>query len=116
MPPGRKRSITLQPQSFLTLTDRQVASSTLVFGAKLSPDGSLLFQPLVDGIDVFDAKLGSLRTRIALPIALSENYDAMVGDGKDNVLVTIAGANGDGGVAVIDLTSLPLPAPPAIFI
>jgi hypothetical protein len=101
----------LNPQSFLTLTDRQVASSTLVFGAKLSPDGSLLFQPLVDGIDVFDAKLGTLRTRIALPIALSANYDAMVADGKDNVLVAIAGANGDGGVAVIDLTSLPLPAP-----
>ena len=101
----------LNPQSFLTLTDRQVASSSQVFGAKLSPDGSLLFQPLVDGIDVFDAKLGTLRTRIALPIALSANYDAMVGDGKDNVLVAIAGANGDGGVAVIDLTSLPLPAP-----
>jgi hypothetical protein len=101
----------LNPQSFLTFTDRQVASSTLVFGAKLSPDGSMLFQPLVDGIDVFDAKLGTLRTRIALPIALSANYDAMVADGKDNVLVAIAGAKGDGGVAVIDLTSLPLPAP-----
>jgi hypothetical protein len=101
----------LNPQSFLTLTDRQVASSTLVFGAKLSPDASLLFQPLVDGIDVFDAKLGSLRTRIALPIALSENYDALVADGKDDVLVAIAGAQGDGGVAVIDLTSLSLPAP-----
>jgi len=101
----------LNPESFLTLTDRQVASSTLVFGAKLSPDGSLLFQPLVDGIDVFDAQLGTLRTRIALPIALSANYDAMVADGKDNLLVAIAGANGDGGVAVIDLTSLPLPAP-----
>jgi len=101
----------LNPQSFLTLTDRQIASSSLVFGAKLSPDASLLFQPLVDGIDVFDAKLGTLRTRIALPIALSANYDAMVADGKDNVLVAIAGANGDGGVAVIDLTSLPLPAP-----
>jgi hypothetical protein len=103
----------LNPQSFLALTDRQVASSSLVFGAKLSPDGSLLFQPLVDGIDVFDAKLGTLRTRIALPIALSTNYDAMVADGNDNVLVAIAGANGDGGVAVIDLTSLPLPAPQA---
>ncbi len=101
----------LNPQSFLTLTDRQVASSSLVFGAKLGPDASLLFQPLVDGIDVFDAKLGSLRTRIALPIALSTNYDAVVADGRDNVLVAIAGANGDGGVAVIDLTSLPLPAP-----
>jgi len=101
----------LNPESFVTVTDRQIASTTLVFGAKLSPDGSLLFQPLVDGIDVFDAKLGTLRTRIALPIALSTNYDALVADGKDNMLVAIAGANGDGGVAVVDLTSLPLPAP-----
>jgi hypothetical protein len=101
----------LNPESFITLTDRQIASTLLVFGAKLSPDGSLLFQPLVDGIDVFDAKLGTLRTRIALPIALSTNYDALVADGRDNVLVAVAGANGDGGVAVIDLSSLPLPAP-----
>jgi len=101
----------LNPESFLTTTDRQIASSLLVFGAKVSPDGSLLFQPLVDGIDVFDAKLGTLRTRIALPIALSANYDALVADGKDNVLVAVAGANGDGGVAVVDLGSLPLPPP-----
>jgi hypothetical protein len=60
---------------------------------------------------VFDGKQGMLRTRIALPIQLSANYDALVADGKDNVLLGIAGLKGDGGVAVIDLSSLPLPAP-----
>lgn len=100
----------LNPQSFLTFTDRQGVSIQEVFGAKLSPDGSLLFQPLLDGIDVFDGKLGTLRTRIALPTQLSANYDALVADGKDNVLVGIVGVNGDGGVAVIDLGGLPIPA------
>lgn len=100
----------LNPESFLTFSDRQSLISE-VFGAKLSPDGSLFFQPLTDGIDVFDGRQGILRTRIALPMKLSANYDALVADGKDNVLVGIAGLNGNGGVTVIDLNSLPLPAP-----
>ena len=52
------------------------------------------------------------RTRVALPFALSANYDALVSDGQDNVLVAITGQNGN-GIAVIDLTSLPeaLPLP-----
>ncbi len=98
------------PESFLTFTDRQSLISE-VFGAKLSPDGLLFFQPLTDGIDVFDGKQGILRTHIALPVNLSANYDALVADGKDNVLLGIAGLNGDGGVAIIDLSSLPLPSP-----
>jgi hypothetical protein len=57
-----------------------------------------------------DGHLGTLIDRIALPVALSPNFDALVSDGKDNVLVAITGANGD-GIAVIDLTSIPEPAP-----
>jgi hypothetical protein len=81
-----------------------------LYGEKLSPDGTMLFQPTTDGIDVLDARLGILLERIALPIALSPNYDALVSDGKDNVLVAITGANGN-GIAVIDLTSIPEPTP-----
>jgi|SRR5215469_3893278 len=44
--------------------------------------------------------------RIALPFVLNANYDALVADGKDNVLLAITGQTGD-GIAVIDLTSLP---------
>jgi hypothetical protein len=101
----------LNPESFLVLTDRQIITTQAVFGAKLSPDGALLFQPLVDGIAVFDGKLGTLRTRIALPVQLSANYDALVADGKDNVLVGITGQKGDGGVSVMDLSGLPVPPP-----
>ncbi len=77
---------------------------------KLSPDGSLLFQPTIAGIDVFDGRLGNLRTRIALPVELSANYDALVADGRDNILIAIIGQSGN-GIAVIDLSSVLEPTP-----
>jgi hypothetical protein len=40
-----------------------------------------------------------------LPFMLSANYDALVDDGWDNILIAITGQTGD-GIAVIDL-SLP---------
>jgi hypothetical protein len=70
----------------------------------------LLFQPSTNGIDVFDGRLGALRTRISLPTALSQNYDALVSDGKDNRLIAITGETGN-GIAIIDLSSLAEPSP-----
>lgn len=100
----------LNPISYLVLNQRETWNVNAVYGEKLSPDGSLLFEPLLNAIDVADGKTGTLRTRIALPVTLSPNYDALVADGKDNVLVAITGANGS-GIAIIDLTSLPEPLP-----
>ena len=101
----------LNGQSYLTMNDREaLGAPEYVYGAKLSPDGSLLFQPSVAGIDVFDGWLGNLRTRIALPVALSTNYDALVSDGQDNILVAITGQTGS-GIAIVDLSSLAEPPP-----
>ena len=100
----------LNGESFLALNDREVQGISYVYGVKLSPDGSLLFQPSANGIDVFDGRIGTLRNRIALPFSLSTNYDALVEDGKDNVLLAITGANGN-GIAVVDLTSISEPQP-----
>ena len=100
----------LNAESYLALNDREALNITYVYGTKLNPDGSLLFQPLTSGIDVYDGRSGTLRSRIALPLALSQNYDALVGDGKDNILIAITGANGN-GIAIIDLSSLSEPAP-----
>ena len=100
----------LDAASYLVLNDRESLNTTYVYGAKMSSDGSLLFQPSVTGMDVFDGRIGTLRTRIALPYSLSQNYDALVSDGTDNVLVAITDATGD-GIAVLDLTSLSEPAP-----
>lgn len=100
----------LNARSFFALNDREILNISYVYGTKLSPDGSLLFQPSTNGIDVFDGRLGKLRNRIALPFALSTNYDALVGDGKDNVLIAISGSTGN-GVAVLDLSSISEPSP-----
>lgn len=51
-----------------------------------------------------------LRTRIAMPLTISPNYDALVATGTDDALVGIAGETGD-GILVIDLSSLPEPLP-----
>ncbi len=79
-----------------------------VYGAKLSPDGRLIFQPTTNGIDVFGNGLGNLQDRVSLPVPPSPNYDALVSDGKDNVLIAITGATGN-GIAVVDLTSIAEP-------
>jgi len=100
----------LNAQSNLVLNDREAMNIAYVYGNKLSPDGALLFSPTTNGIDVFDGRLGTLRTRISLPVALSQNFDALVSDGKDNVLIAITGATGN-GIAVVDLSSLAEPAP-----
>jgi hypothetical protein len=100
----------LNAESFYSLNDREIESVSYVYGVKLSPDGSLVFQPDTNGIDVLDGRIGNLRNRIAIPVALSLNYDALVSDGRDNVLVAITGADGD-GVAIVDLTSIPEPPP-----
>jgi hypothetical protein len=95
----------LNPFSMVAYIDRELFFPTAVYGQKLSKDGALLFQPLTDGIDVLDSQSGRLLYRIQLPIQISNTYDALVSDGKDDTLVAIT----NGGIASIDLSSLPLP-------
>lgn len=100
----------LSAESFFSLNDREALSVSYVYGTKFSPDGTLLFQPSTNGIDVYDGRLGILLERIALPFELSTNYDALVEDGQDNKLIAITGATGD-GIAILDLSSLKEPGP-----
>ena len=96
-------------ESYYTVNDREY-DVLYVYGAKLSPDGGLLFQPSANGTDIYDARLGMLRHRVALPYPLSPNYDALVQNGKDNTLLAITGNNGD-GIAILDFNSMAEPAP-----
>ncbi|MBZ5564712.1 MAG: hypothetical protein LAP13_20110, partial [Acidobacteriia bacterium] len=84
----------LNAESSFGLNLREMMNVSYVYGQKLSPDGTLLFQPSTNGIDVLDARLGVLLKRIALPVTLSPNYDALVSDGRDNVLLAITGTDG----------------------
>ena len=90
--------------------DREIVDINYVYGAKFSSDGSLLFQPSVQGMDIYDGRVGILRARAAFSVPLSTNYDALVSDGKDNILLAITGATGN-GIAVLDLTSISEPPP-----
>jgi hypothetical protein len=100
----------LNPESYIAYAERETWNVLAVFGEKISPDGNLLFSPLQNAVDVIDGKRGTLLSRISLPVALSANYDALVSDGQDNVLLAITGENGT-GIAVVDLTSMPDPPP-----
>lgn len=97
-------------EAYLVYPEREVWNVSAVYGEKLSPDGSLLFSPLLNAIDVLDGQRGSLLARISTPFTFSPNYDALVADGQDNTLLAITGQSGD-GVAVIDLTSFAEPQP-----
>ncbi|HUK31691.1 MAG TPA: hypothetical protein VLV89_11300 [Candidatus Acidoferrum sp.] len=103
----------LNPESSLVLNERETFNVTGVYGQKLSSDGNLLFSPLSNALDVFDGRMGTLRMRIGLPVALSGNFDALVSDGTDNVLIAITGSTGT-GIAVMDLSSLPEPLTTAV--
>jgi len=50
----------------------------------------------------------NLSNRISLPVPLSQNYDALVTDGVDNIFVAIT--NTGNGIAVVDVTSIPEPS------
>src|SRR4029077_10676292 len=100
----------LNPESYITYAERETWNVLAVFGEKVSPDGNFLFSPLQNAVDVIDGKRGTLLSRVSLPVDLSPNYDALVADGHDNVLIAITGDTGS-GIAVIDLTSVPEPPP-----
>jgi YVTN family beta-propeller protein len=100
----------LNAESFYALNDREIQYTSYVYGAKMSADGRLVFQPSTNGIDVLDGRLGNLLQRVSLPVSLSTNYDALVEDGTDNVLIAVIGEDGT-GVAVVDLTSIVEPPP-----
>ena len=94
-------------EGFVSLNDRESENAIPVLGEKLSTDGTLLFRPMTNGVDVFDARTGTFRHRIPLSISLSPMYDALVANGKSNVLIAITGATGN-GIAILDLRSLPM--------
>ena len=85
--------------------DRDVWLPVAVYGQKLTTNGSSLFQPLTNGIDVIDGTTGLLNYRVALPLQIANVYDALVVDNADSLLFAITPT----GIAQINLSSLPLP-------
>jgi hypothetical protein len=90
----------------ITYVDRDVWLPLAVYGQKLNANGSIVFQPLTDGIDVHDAATGLLTYRVELPIQIANAYDALVIDSTDGLLFVITTS----GISEISLSSLPTPA------
>ena len=93
----------------ITYVDRDVWLPFAVYGQKISSDGSLIFQPRTDGIDIHDTASGLLRYRVQFPLQLANVYDALVLDNPDNLIFAITST----GIVQVDLHSLSLSLPPA---
>jgi hypothetical protein len=78
-----------------------------VLGQKLSSDGSLLYQPLTDGVDILSRNSGRLLFRLQVPGTVSDTYDALFTTESGSTLGVITTT----GVSFLDLSSLPLPQP-----
>jgi DNA-binding beta-propeller fold protein YncE len=92
----------LNPTGIIEYVDRETWLPQATFGQKLNKDGSVLFQPLTDGIDVLDVQTGRLVNRVQLPIQLPSVYDSLVVDGQDALVAAITTS----GVVTIDLSSV----------
>jgi P pilus assembly chaperone PapD len=81
-------------------------ATTLLDGEKLNGDGSILFLPLNNGIDLYARNTGRLLYRVQIPVTPASNFDPLVLGKGQNVLAVIT-AN---GVSIVDMSSLPVAA------
>ncbi len=76
------------------------------YGQKLSQDGSILYQPLTNGVDLVQRNTGRLLYRVQVPGTLAKVYDPMFLGASTGMLGYLTAA----GVMLVDLSSLPIPA------
>jgi hypothetical protein len=93
----------LNPQTVVTYIDWETWLPLAADGQKLNQDGSLLFSPLTDGIDVIAQGTGHLLYRVQIPVTPAPVFDALVVAGGQNTLAVITAE----GVSFVDLSSLP---------
>jgi IPT/TIG domain-containing protein len=92
----------MAPVSMQVYVDRETFIPQATIGQKLNQNGSILFQPLTDGIDMVSVKTGRLLWRVQVPFTLANAYDNLVVNGVDDTVLAIT----TNGVGVIDLNSL----------
>lgn len=96
----------LQPENEAAYVDWETWFPTSVVGQKLNQDGSILFQPLTDGVDLIARNSGRLLYRIQIPETAANVYDPLlIAKGQNSVAVITST-----GVSFIDLSSLPIGA------
>jgi hypothetical protein len=106
----------LNAESMPEYIDWETWFPSSTYGNKLNQDGSLLLQPLTDGIDLLSRNSGRLLYRVQIPGTTADVYDSLVMGGEDTVGVITTT-----GVSFVDLSSLPVPSgatqlfPDAVF-
>ncbi len=96
----------LNPETETAYIDWETWLPTAALGQKLNHDGSILFQPLTDGIDLVARNTGRLLYRIQIPVTPANVYDSLVIGKGQNTLAVISPT----GVSFVDLSSLPIAA------
>lgn len=75
-----------------------------LFGEELNADGSILFMPLSNAIDLYARNTGRLLYRVQIPVTPASIYGPLVMGKGTNVLAVIS-AN---WVTIVDMSSLPI--------
>jgi hypothetical protein len=79
-------------------------STNTLSGQKLNQDGSIVFLPLSNGIDLLARNTGRLLYRVQIPETPASNFDPLVLGKGQNVLAVITAT----GVSIVDMSSLPI--------
>jgi hypothetical protein len=101
---GNFADTSLNSEMPIAYIDWETWFPTAVSGQKLNQDGSILFQPLTDGIDLIARNTGRLLYRIQIPVTPASVYDPLVLAEGQNTLAVITAT----GVSFVDLSSLPM--------
>jgi hypothetical protein len=79
---------------------------TAAYGQKLSQDGSILYQPLTNGIDMIERNTGRLLYRVQVPGTVANVFDSIFLGASNGTLGYITSS----GITFVDLSSLAIPA------
>ncbi len=103
---GSLTDSSLNPETEPAYIDWETWFPLAANGQKLNQSGSILFNPLTDGIDMIARKTGRLLYRIQIPLTPANVYDALVVAEGQNTLAVISAT----AVSFVDLSGLPIAA------
>jgi len=96
----------LNPETVPAYIDWETWLPTAVYGQKMNQDGSVLYQPLTNGIDLLERNTGRLLYRVQVPGTLANVYDSMFLGAPTGTLGYLTTS----GITLVDLSSLSVPA------
>ena len=103
---GYLTDATPNPENVPAYIDWETWLPTAVYGQKLNQNGSILYQPLTDGVDLIERNTGRLLYRVQVPVTVAAVYDSMFLGQSTGTLGFLTAS----GVTFVDLSSLPIPS------